>query len=316
MPSKSDKVKATPKVEETPVVEEKKVVLNKETLTVGLNFNVKKFKDWLKSHYNQVHNVENVKVMNAHYLVATVDEVVMFNLLTAVSHLFSKEKTGLQDLTLERFRSYILTTPNFRDTFYRFLERYDDQLDYAKQLCVERTKFDDYVVTHCFHKNNNIHLNKDTRNFLCFLLVQLNINLANTAFMVSKHMKKTTVNAPMVRVGIELVFSGKLLEDVSKKVEEVETILKNKTKQDSDKDVDKSEKKKTSVKDAKETKQSKQEDEDEEEEDGEDEDDDDDDDEDEDDDEDDDDEEEEVVKAQAKTTKPKPKSGKGSVGKA
>ena len=48
------------------VLEEKKVQLNKETLSVGLNFNVKKFKDWIKNHCNQVHNFENMKIGRAH----------------------------------------------------------------------------------------------------------------------------------------------------------------------------------------------------------------------------------------------------------
>ena len=249
------------------VLEEKKVQLNKETLSVGLNFNVKKFKDWIKNHCNQVHNFENMKIMNAHYMVAAVDEIVLFTILTNVSHLFSKEKTGLQDLTLERLRSFIQTTDYLNDSYGRFFSKYDYNCDYSKLLCIERSKFDEYIQKYCFHNNNTIHINKDTRNFLCFLLVQTNITLANTAFMISKYFKKSTINVPSLYTGVELFFSGKLQQDILKKLEEITTILKNKLKQDSDKaEDDKSKSKEATKKDDDESDEDDEEEEEEEEE--------------------------------------------------
>ena len=228
--------------------EDTKKVMNRDTTKVGLNFNVKKFKDWLKKHYNQVHDVDNIKIMNAHYMMSAIDEIVLFTILTNVSHQFSKEKTGLQDITLERLRSFIQTTDYMNETYGRFFSKYDANNDYAQLLCMDRTKFDDYVLKYCFHNNNTIHINKDTRNFLCFLLVQTNITLANTAFMISKYFKKSTINVPSLYTGVELFFSGKLQQDILKKLEEITTILKNKLKQDSDKAEDDKSKSKEATK--------------------------------------------------------------------
>ena len=254
MPKQTESKKSTATKDDATSVavpEEKKVQLNKETLSVGLHFNVKKFKDWLKNHYNQVHDVENIKIMNAHYMLAAVDEIVLFTVLTGVSHLFGKEKTGLQDLTLERLRSFVQTTDFLNDSYGRFFSKYDVNQDYSKQLCVERSKFDEYIQKYCFHNNNTIHINKDTRNFLCYMLVQTNITLGNTTFMIAKYLKKTTVNAASLCAGVELFFVGKLQQDILKKLEEITTILKNKTKQDSDKAVEDTDKSKTKDKNVK-----------------------------------------------------------------
>jgi hypothetical protein len=312
MAPKVDKTKAktaTEDVQDNDSKEETKKVLNKETTKVGLNFNVKKFKDFMKTHYNHVHDNDSIKIMNAHYMLTTVNEVTLFNILTSVSHLFSKEKTGLQDLTLERLQTHIVMTDYLRESFSRFLTKYDSQLDYSKQLYVERTKFDNYIMTHCLHSNNTIHINKDTRNYLCFLLVQLNSHLASAAYSIAHHSKKkavsliSAVNAQHLRASVDIYLVGKLREDVNKKLDEVSTILKNKPKQDSDKDSGEK-------KDKKDKKVKKTDDEDDEEDDDDDEEDEDDDEDD--DEEDDEEEEEEEIKPKAKTTTSKGGKGKTS----
>ena len=288
--------------------EDTKKVMNRDTTKVGLNFNVKKFKDFMKTHFSQVHDTENTKVMNAHYMLAAVNEVTLFNLVTGVSHLFNKEKNGLQDLTLERLQNYVSSTDYLRESFSRFLHKYDSQLDYSKQLYVEKAKFDNYMMTHCLHSNNTVHVNKDTRNYLCFLLVQLNSHLSTTAFTIARNLSKksvSTVNAQQMRASVDIMLTGKLRDDVNKKLDEITTILKNKPKQDSDKGDD--------SKSTKQKSKSKSKDDEGDEDDEEEDDDDDDDDEDEEEEEEDEEEEEEEEEKPKPKAKPAPAAkGKGS----
>lgn len=218
--------------------DEKKVKMNHDTVKVGLNFDVKRFKNLMKTHYNQVHDQTNMKIMNAHYMLAAVNEVTLFNILTGVSHLFNKEKTGLLDLTQERLHNYILTTEYLRESFSRFLNKFDSQLDYFKLLNIDKVaKLENYITNYCFHNNQTISINKDTRNYLCFILAQINSNLSSMTYVIAKHGKKTTtVNVSQFRASVDIMFAGKLRDDINKKLDEINTILKNKPKQDSDKD--------------------------------------------------------------------------------
>ena len=324
MAPKTDKTKdktkaktATDDVQDNYSKDEIKKVLNKETTKVGLNFNVKKFKDYMKTHYNQVHGNESIKIMNAHYMLTTVNEVALFNILTSISHLFKKEKTGLQDLTLERLQTHVVTTNYLHDSFVRFLTKYDSLLDYSKQLYIDKTKFDNYIMTHCLHSNNTIHINKDSRNYICFLLVQLNSHLSSAAYYIASYGKKksftdvSTINVHHIRAAVDIYLNGKLRDDVNKKLDEISTILKNKPKQDSDKANDENK-----VKESKKNKNNENDDEDNDDDDEEDDDDDDEgddegeDEENEDEDEDDDEsEEKEEVKAKPKQV-PVSKNGK------
>jgi hypothetical protein len=231
---------------------------NKATTLVGLEFNVQPFKTWLKSFYdNQTSDKEErVKIMNAHYMLATTDQVMIFNLITGCSNLFEKTNNGLVDITLDKFQSYILTTPYLRYSLERFFTTYVTDMDYSKQVCVDRKSFNRFIETRCFHQNKNISFNKETLNFLLYLVAQVNITLANSARIFAKFAKRSTVSAAGIISGAELLFQGKLLQDILGKVDDVQNNLKNKDKADSEKGGDaevdaKSSKSKSSKSDSK-----------------------------------------------------------------
>ncbi len=227
---------------------------NKATTLVGLEFNVQPFKTWLKTFYdNQTSDKdERVKIMNAHYMLATTDQVMIFNLITGCSNLFEKTNNGLVDITLDKFQSYILTTPYLRYSLERFFTTYVTDMDYSKQVCVDRKTFNRFIETRCFHQNKNISFNKETLNFLLFLVAQVNITLANSARVFARFAKRTTVSAAGIIAGTEMLFQGKLLQDILAKVDDVQNNLKNKDKADSEKGEDvKSSKSKSSKSESK-----------------------------------------------------------------
>jgi hypothetical protein len=193
--------------------------------------------------------------MNAHYMLATTDQVMIFNLITGCSNLFEKTNNGLVDITLDKFQSYILTTPYLRYSLERFFTTYVTDMDYSKQVCVDRKTFNRFIETRCFHQNKNISFNKETLNFLLYLVTQVNITLANCAKTFAEFAKRTTVSAAGIIAGAKVLFQGKILQDILAKVDDVQNNLKNKDKADSEKGGDevdaKSSKSKSSKSDSK-----------------------------------------------------------------
>ncbi len=208
--------------------------LNQETSKVGLNFNVKPYKAWLKTYYGQ--HKREVKIMNAHYVMAAMNEVLVFNLLSGSSEMIQKQKTGLLDLTLERFMMYLQRTEHLLTTFSRFHSRYEPGFDYSKQVPLDKKVFAKFVEKKCFHKNDTLNINNDTLNYVFYLVAQANINCAETAYIFSKYAKKTTVSGEGITAAASILFSGKMLSDILTKIEQIMRILKNKSKKDSDKE--------------------------------------------------------------------------------
>jgi hypothetical protein len=236
--------------------------MNKETLMVGLMFNVKPFKAWLKTYYKNT-NRDSVKIINAHYMMAAMNEVFIFNMLTGMSEMMKKQQNGLNDISLERFLMYIQRTDHLLSTFGRFHSKYEPGFDYSKQVSIDKKIIDKFIEKKCFHKNQSIHINKDTMNYLYYLVAQINTHCAEIAFVFSQYAKKTTVTGEGIKASIEIFLSGKLLVDVMTKLEEITNILKNKSKKDSDKGDDEEDDKKgkKDKKDKKETKKEESDDE-------------------------------------------------------
>jgi hypothetical protein len=209
--------------------------LNKETISVGLMFNVKPYKKWLKTYYENT-NRQSVKIMNAHYMMGAMNEILVFNLLNGASEMIQKQKTGLLDLTLERFMMYIQSTNHILTTFSQFHTRYEPGFDYTKLVPLEKTLLSRFIEKKCFHKNDALNINKDTMNYICYLLTQTNTRCAEIAYVFSQYAKKTTVSGEGIKAAIQVFFNGKLLIDIMTKLEQITRVLKNKSKKDSDKD--------------------------------------------------------------------------------
>lgn len=212
--------------------------LNKDTVAVGLELNVKPFRKWMKEHYERQSDDKSKKVgvINAHYILATVDQIVIFSLLHGMSEYFQKNDSGIYVISLENMMTYVRLTPYLNNTYHYHLSKYDDTLDYQKQLCIDRKAFNNYINKYVFNDNFRMNLSKSSTNFLCYLLVQANTMLANTALIMSVFAKKSRVNNNAINAALKVHFSGKLYEDIMKKVDSVETLLKNKEKQDSEKE--------------------------------------------------------------------------------
>ncbi len=206
---------------------------NKETAFVGLEINVKPFRKWIKEHYHN--QSKSVGIINAHYIMACVDQIVMFSVLNSLSDTFKKTKSGIYDIDLEKMKTHVKITPYLNNTFYMCVDKFDENLDYQKQLCIDRKSIQSYITKYVFNDNFRVDMNKDSMNFLMYLVVQSNVMLANTALIMSEFAKKSRVNSNAIIAAIKVHFSGKLLEDILKKVDSVDTLLKNKDKQDSEK---------------------------------------------------------------------------------
>lgn len=221
--SKVDRIKETDKGEHA----------NKETAFVGLEINVKPFRKWMKEHFERQN--KNVGVINAHYLLATVDQILFYSMLNLVSDQFKKDKTGMYDITLDSLKNSIKLNQSFNNTFSFYIDKYDDNLDYQKQLCIDKKCLNEYINKYTCHDNFRVNLNKDSQNFLSYLVVQANVMLSNTALTIAECYKKSRVNSNAMIHAIKIHFSGKLYEDIMKKVDCVNTLLLNKSKKDSEK---------------------------------------------------------------------------------
>ena len=207
--------------------------LHKDTQMVGLEINVKPFRKWMKEHYER--QSKSVGVINAHYIMATVNQVMTFSLLNGMSEYFKKNQSGIYDISLDNMMTYVKLTPYLANTFHYCLSKYDDTLDYTKQLCIDKKSFINYINKYVFNDNFRMNLSKSSQNFLSYLLVQSNVMLSNTALIMTEFAKKSRVTNNAINSALKVHFSGKLYDEIMKKVDGVETLLKNKDKQDSEK---------------------------------------------------------------------------------
>lgn len=221
--SKIDKIKDT----------EKGDYANKETAFVGLELNIKPFRKWMKEHYER--QSKKVGVINAHYILATVDQVLLYSLLNNASEHFKKDKSGMYDITLYTLKTVVKLNPSFNNTFGLYVDKFDDNLDYQKQLPIDKKTLNLYLNKYTFHDNFRVNLNRDSHNFLCYLVVQANTMLSNTSLIMSEFAKKSRVNSNSLISALKVHFNGKLYEDIMKKVDCVNTLLQNKAKKDSEK---------------------------------------------------------------------------------
>lgn len=224
--SKMDKIKETDKGDHA----------NKETAFVGLEINVKPVKKWMKEHY--LRQSKNVGVVNAHYILTVVDQIFIFSFLHSISNSFKKNKMGIYDVSIETMKTHIQLTPYFNNTFGLYVNKYDENMDYQKQLCIDKRALGDYINKYVFNDNFRMNMSKDSMNFLTYLVVQANVMLSNSALIITEFSRKSRVNGDSLISAIKIHFSGKLYEDIMKKVDSVNTLLKNKEKQDSEKGKD------------------------------------------------------------------------------
>jgi hypothetical protein len=207
--------------------------LHKDTQMVGLEINVKPFRKWMKEHYER--QSKSVGIINAHYIMATVNQVMTFSLLHGMGEYFKKNESGIYDISLDDMMTYIKLTPYLANTFHYCISKYDDGLDYTKQLCIDKKSFNNYINKYVFNDNFRMDLSKSSQNFLSYLLVQSNVMLSNTALIMTEFAKKSRVTNNAINSALKVHFSGKLYDEIMKKVDSVETLLKNKDKQDSEK---------------------------------------------------------------------------------
>jgi hypothetical protein len=213
-------------------------------INVGLEFKEKPFRKWLKEHYSRQDKSFNFK--NSHYVLATVNQILTFNLLNGMSEYLKKTNHGFYDVKLDDMITYIKLTPFLNQTYNFIISRYDEHMDYQKQLCIDKKVFDEYITKNVFHDNFRINLNKQSMNFLTYILVQTNILLANTGKQLAIFGNKKSISDLAIIHSLNIHFTGKLLDDILKKYDSVSTLLKNKEKDDSEKgeknDEDKEEK--------------------------------------------------------------------------
>ena len=68
---------------------DQKLPKQKKIIVVGLEFKEKPFRKWLKEHYSRQDKTFSFK--NSHYVLATVNQILTFNLLNGMSEYFQKK---------------------------------------------------------------------------------------------------------------------------------------------------------------------------------------------------------------------------------
>ena len=199
---------------------------NLETAAYNLEFNVRLFKSWLKEHYGLCREkVPNI--VNAHCMLAACCQITCNMLLAGISDKSKKTKSGLVDVDYDTLYNYVLLTSCLYETYGGVLKKYDENLDYSKELCIDRKTLLAYIEKYIFHNNNTVSLNNSTLNFVMFLLVQTNIKLADTALLCSEIGKAHSISVNTILTAVKIHFKGKLLLDTLKKLDNVSMLIKS-----------------------------------------------------------------------------------------
>lgn len=238
--------------------------VNQATAKSGGIFNVTRFKTWVKEHYATMKLSSETpdKMSGIHHMLGATTEVVCSRLLSDLSDKMKKSKSGLLDIDVDALMNHIKLTPYLNYTYGNTLAIYDPSAHYVKQLPVDESALDKYVEKHVFNNNSSVTLSSETKNLVAYLLVKTLTFLSETSlYMVKyKNEKSTTMSGKAVLYAVKVHFTGLLLSDLTKKLENVLNLLKNtqgdkdtksEDKSSKDKKKDKNDKKDTKKKDKK-----------------------------------------------------------------
>jgi hypothetical protein len=219
---------------------------NEETCRLGLTFNVKTTKNWLRTHLKR-HKIEsksedksdNVKIFGSHSMLTAADQVVCLLLVNLSAGRAKKETAGIYKITEDLMIDSIRLNKDFNFVFGRFLDTYDSQQNYEAQLLLPRKIVTKFYEKYAFDGgNSNINLSDDAYNFLMYVMLKNRIMLVETAFYMSQYAKKTSVDDRAILYAVKSHYVGELGKSMFKKLEEVSRMLRGVSDKDEEVEVD------------------------------------------------------------------------------
>jgi hypothetical protein len=221
---------------------------NKPTALAGLTFNVKHVQKWLKEYLNRYSVKTKDKdgkevdkkftILNAHFAISAADHVICLSLVNLVATNSKKSTANLNTITEESMINAVKLDDEFKYTFGRFLDKYDSHESYNAQLTgLEKRVVLDYISSHGFvGGSNSFHFEVGAYNFLTFIMLKNRILLTESAFQMSQYAKRS-LDDRAVMFALKTIYTGKLLQSLYKKVEEVSSNVRGlKKEKDSVKD--------------------------------------------------------------------------------
>jgi hypothetical protein len=240
--------------------------INEATRVSGLNFNVKTTHKWLSKHYSNHYNKEyneTTKIINAHFALTGIEEVLCHSIVSYVCQKACKNKGGIYTITEEQMLDSIKMSPEYDYLFGRVINKYDTNINYINELMLKEESVETLIKLACSQGgNSSTNFEYGAYNLLMYLLLQNRILLANTAYQMMMYGKKSSVDFRAITLSVNIFYKDKsvLYNDITKKLEEISRLLKNRKEPKEKKEV------KKEVKEIKEEEEEEEEDEEEEDE--------------------------------------------------
>jgi hypothetical protein len=229
MPKTENNTKAKQNKEE--LTEEKKETKDKRnnaTKEAKLSFNVNKFRDFIVNQC-KILGKKVPKLSYTHQALTASCEAMTFYILKETTSHISKGKEGLYNLSSSSLIGCMQMNNELKDLFMSVMLKYDQNLNYTKQYCVSYEEMTEYIDKNF---SNNIKLNEQGYNFLCYILINFASMMVSTAYLImtgmSNKLPKNNEELSQVMSSRHLYtaltivcrYTNAILADITRKTEE------------------------------------------------------------------------------------------------
>ena len=212
---------------------------NKATAFSGLTFNVSESRKWLKEYLSRykvekkrkntagvaksVH--EPVKIKSAHFAITAADQVLCLSLVSLADKKSKKATAGLRTVTEEILMDSMRASKDFMFAFGKWLDAYSSQDNYSKQLGLTKDIIVKFIEKFLNSGDTSLHIDDQCFNLLSYILLKHRIVMAETAFQMVSYANKSSVDGKSILYAIKTMHTGGLCKDITKKIEEVMSII-------------------------------------------------------------------------------------------
>ncbi len=177
---------------------------NKVTQTAGLTFNVNTVKHKLVDFYEAQGISKPMFGGGQTAMTAVLQKVFELMLKESVKRLpgDGKDKSGVKLINSQTLQYGVLLHAGFEQYFLVHLKQYDSRQLYKDQVPISKREMDEFIT----HIDKDIGLSNEARNFACFLLMKVFLDLAHTCSQLLEFSGKKSLNAKCVMFSVSTKF--------------------------------------------------------------------------------------------------------------
>lgn len=208
---------------------------NKETAFAKLNLNVKYAKKMIQTYYNNTFG-EKIPLINIHYGITAIAEVVLLNFVELSLKYTTKEQNhaNMYTISIENIKSVINNNNELEFLREKVNNFNHNEFDFSNSLIENKDKIINFIDNKCLGNISSIIFNSDAFNLLVYvtkITINKHLDLSN---LMRKYALKKSVDIKSCTIANQYILNGSIGKKCQIKLEEIAGLLSNKKKNDSE----------------------------------------------------------------------------------